>query len=123
MFVCCYFASFPDIICLFSFDTAKRATERVSMNTMKYNWLTSTTSLMRVMINVFKPQLTFQSVYNMLDAVGAKPKDDPCARAGIKHCSFGLTSRKTKPSQTVGLHYFFVQMKSSRGLTWTMMGS
>ena len=30
-----------------------------------------------------------QSVYNMLDAVGAKPKDDPCARAGIIHSSSG----------------------------------
>ena len=32
----------------------------------------------------------------MLDAVGAKPKDDPCARAGIIH-----SSSRAKPSQTV----------------------
>ena len=32
----------------------------------------------------------------MLDAVGAKPKDDPCARAGIIHYS-----SRAKPSQTV----------------------
>ena len=29
-----------------------------------------------------RTELILQSVYNMLDAVGAKPKDDPCARAG-----------------------------------------
>ena len=68
----------------------------------------------------------FQSVYNMLDAVGAKPKDDPCARAGM-NCSF---SKKLLliviffiESYSKVLVLFFVQMKSSRGLTWTMMGS
>ena len=36
-----------------------------------------------------RTELILQSVYNMLDAVGAKPKDDPCARAGghqTKNC-------------------------------------
>ena len=38
----------------------------------------------------------------MLDAVGAKPKDDPCARAGIIH-----SSSRAKPSQTVGFELLF----------------